>query len=88
LHLFSSSAPLRKHLKTLFSRLCQSPSPQTLLNTASQLIGEEQEHKLRAPEASVNSFAAIEVIVQAMEAEVKDKERWNEGKTQMEIEMS
>ena len=23
-----------------------------------------------------------------MEAEVKDKERWNQGKTQMEIEMS
>jgi hypothetical protein len=75
LHLFSLSAPLRKHLKTLFSRLCQSPSPTTLLNTASQLIGEEQEHKLRAPEASVSSFAYMEVIVQAMEAEVKDKER-------------
>jgi hypothetical protein len=30
----------------------------------------------------------MEVIVQAMEAEVKDKERWNQGKTQMEIEMS
>jgi hypothetical protein len=88
LHLFSSSIPLRTHLKTLFSRLCHSPSPTALLTTASQLIGEEQEHRLRAPDATVNSFAALEVIVQAMEAEVKDKERWNEGKTQMEIEMS
>ena len=43
---------------------------------------------MRAPDATVNSFAALEVIVQVMEAEIKDKERWNEGKTLMEIEMS